>query len=163
MASRCSGHKWTPAAGPGLQPGPRACACGVAPTSSLALRGPQGEWGLWQPRASLSHSRASGKKRMTGGLDRDSEPRCHAQTRLSPGGRHGRVRAPGDHGASARAARALDPPAPCHLQPGPWVTTPASPTLGPESPAGHREGGRVLAPAPHGLSCCHRDSEPCPL
>lgn len=68
MAPRCSGHKWMPAAGPGLQPGPRACACGVAPTSSLALRGPQGEWGLWQPEDPLSHSRALGKKRMTGAL-----------------------------------------------------------------------------------------------
>lgn len=42
----CSGHRWTPAAGPAFLPGPRACACGVAPTSSCTPRGPPGKWCL---------------------------------------------------------------------------------------------------------------------
>lgn len=36
------------------------------------------------------------------------------------------------------------PPTPSHLQPGPWVTTPVSPTPSPENPAGH-PGGRGRA------------------
>lgn len=193
MAPRCSGHKWMPAAGPGLQPGPRACACGVAPTSSLALRGPQGEWGLWQPEDPLSHSRALGKKRMTGGLDRDSEPRCPAQTRLSPGGRHGCVSVARHHGASARAARASDPlrpPATCSPDPGRPPLRPLPRAFrtqrGTREAVGGLGTGRdgagagvlglwacaaVRAPAcwgcghaqPHGLSRCRRGSEPCPV
>lgn len=46
-AFQCSGHKWMPAAGPGFQPGPHACASGAAPTLSFTLRGLQGKWCLY--------------------------------------------------------------------------------------------------------------------
>lgn len=41
-----SGYRWTLDAGPGFQPGHPACASGVAPISSLALRGLRGKWCL---------------------------------------------------------------------------------------------------------------------
>lgn len=39
----CSGHRWTLATGPGVPPGPRASASGVAPDSSWTPQGLQGK------------------------------------------------------------------------------------------------------------------------